>query len=164
MTPQPEYEESSARQKLGGISRRGLLAGAGAGIAATALGWVPGARIPAANAASTLTSPPNFPSGISLYQQTYTNWAQQISIADVWTCTPSSPADVVTLANWAYQNGYKLRALGCGHNWSPLVLFPGESASNVVLVNTTDNLTSVSISTSTSPVTVTPSAANALKR
>ena len=40
------------------------------------------------------------------------NWAQQIGIADVWTCAPSSPADVVTLANWAYQNGYRLRALG----------------------------------------------------
>ncbi len=154
MTSQPAHDEERPR----GLSRRGLLAGAGAGIAAASLGWVPGARIPAASAASTAASPPNFPAGISLYQQTYTNWAQQISIADVWTCTPSSPADVVTLANWAYQNGYKLRALGCGHNWSPLVLFPGENASNVVLVNTTDNLTSVSINTSTSPVTVTAQA------
>jgi hypothetical protein len=154
MTSQPAHREEPSR----GLSRRGLLAGAGAGIAAATLGWVPGARIPAASAASTLTSPPNFPSGISLYQQTYTNWAQQISVANVWTCTPSSPADVVTLANWAYQNGYRLRALGCGHNWSPLVLFPGQSASNVVLVNTTDNLTSVSVNTSTSPVTVTAQA------
>ena len=93
--------------------------------------------------------PPTSRPASRLYQQSYVNWAQQISIADVWTCTPSSAADVVTLANWAYQNGYSLRALGCGHNWSPLVLFPGENASNIVLVNTTDNLTSVSIDTST---------------
>jgi cholesterol oxidase-like protein/FAD binding domain-containing protein len=139
------------------ISRRGLLAGAGAGVAAAALGWMPGVRIPAGNA-STLASPPNFPAGISLYQQTFTNWAQQISVANVWTCTPASDADVVTLANWAYQNGYNLRALGEGHNWSPLVLFPGENASNVVLVNTTDNLTAVSINRSSSPVTVTAQA------
>jgi len=147
--------DSAARPRH--ISRRGLLAGAGAGVAAATLGWLPGARIPAGNA-STLATPPNFPSSISLYQQTYTNWSQQISVADVWTCTPSSPADVVTLANWAYQNGYSLRALGCGHNWSPLVLFPGENASNIVLVNTTDNLTSVSVDTSTTPVTVTAQA------
>src|ERR1700722_16560220 len=84
--------DSAARPRH--ISRRGLLAGAGAGVAAATLGWFPGARIPAGNA-STLATPPNFPSSISLYQQTYTNWSQQISVADVWTCTPASDADVV---------------------------------------------------------------------
>jgi hypothetical protein len=55
------------------LSRRALLAGAGAGAAVAALGWVPGIRIPAGQA-STIPTPPNFPSGISLYQQTYQNW------------------------------------------------------------------------------------------
>ena len=146
----PRTDDGGSRH----ISRRGLLAAAGA---TAAFGWIAAGRIPASSA-STIATPPNFPSGIPLYQQTFTNWAQQISIANVWTCTPSSSADVVTLANWAYQNGYNLRALGCGHNWSPLVLFPGENASNVVLVNTTDNLTSVSINKSTTPVTVTAQA------
>jgi Cholesterol oxidase, substrate-binding/FAD binding domain len=137
------------------ISRRGLLAGAGLGVAATALGWVPGIRIPAASADSTIETPPNFPSGISLYQQTFTNWSEAISISDVWTCSPSSDAEVVTLANWAYQNDYQLRAVGQGHNWSPLVLQEGESVATVVLVNATDSLTAVSIDTSGTPVTVT---------
>jgi FAD/FMN-containing dehydrogenase len=150
MTSEPAHEDRHR-----GISRRGLLAGAGAGIAAATLGWVPGARIPAASAASTLASPPNFPSGISLYQQSFVNWAQQINIPDVWYCSPQSDADVVTVANWAYQNGYRLRAVGMGHNWSPLVLQPGESASNIVLVNLNDALTAVSINSSGSPVTVT---------
>jgi hypothetical protein len=139
------------------VSRRGLLAGAGAGVAAAALGWMPGVRIPAGNA-STIAQPANFPSGISLYQQTFVNWAQQIDIPDVWTCSPETDADVVTLANWAYQNGYRLRALGYSHNWSPLVLAPAESVSNIVLVNTTDYLTNVSIDSSASPVTVTAQA------
>ena len=110
-------------------------------------------RIPAATA-QTLT-PVNFPSGIDLYQQSFVNWAQQIDIPNVWYCAPSSPTEVVTLANWAYQNGYRLRAVGQGHNWSPLVLAPGESASKIVLVNLQDSLTSISIDTSGSPVTVT---------
>jgi hypothetical protein len=138
------------------LSRRGLLAGAGAGAAAV-FGLVAGGRIPASKA-STIPAPANFPSGISLYQQTFVNWAQQIIIPQVWTCSPQSGADVVTLANWAYRNGYNLRALGDGHNWSPLLLFPGQSVSNVVLVNTTEYLTAVSIDTSGTPVTVTAQA------
>ncbi len=149
MASQPAHEG-----KPRNISRRGLLAGAGAvGIAAATLGWIPGERIPAAKAA--ISSPTNFPSGIDLYQQSFVNWAQQIDIPDVWYCAPSSAAEVVTVANWAYQNGYQLRAVGEGHNWSPLVMAPGESASNIVLVNLADSLTSISIDTSSSPVTVT---------
>ncbi|HXL19766.1 MAG TPA: cholesterol oxidase substrate-binding domain-containing protein [Streptosporangiaceae bacterium] len=149
--------EASRHSRSPRISRRGLLAGAGAGAAAAALGWLPGTRI-AAGSAAAIPAPPNFPPGISLYQQTFVNWAQQIDIPGVWTCSPRSDADVVTLANWADQNGYKLRPLGMGHNWSPLVLYPGENASNVVLVNTTDYLTAVSINSSGAPVTVTAQA------
>lgn len=149
--------EASRQSRSPRISRRGLLAGAGAGAAAAALDWVPGARI-AASSAATIPTPPNFPPSISLYQQTFVNWAQQIDIPSVWTCSPRSDTDIVTLANWAYQNSYTLRALGMGHNWSPLVLYPGENASNVVLVNTTDYLTAVSIDSSGTPVTVTAQA------
>jgi hypothetical protein len=149
--------EGSCQSRSPRISRRGLLAGAGAGTAVAAFGWLPGARIPASSAAA-IPAPPNFPPGISLYQQTFVNWAQQIDIPGVWTCSPRSDADIVTLANWAYQNSYKLRPLGMGHNWSPLVLYPGENASNVVLVNTTDYLTAVSVDSSGTPVTVTAQA------
>lgn len=136
------------------LSRRGLLAAAGTGVAAAALGWVPGIRIPAGHA-STIPTPPNFPAGISLYQQTYQNWSQQATIDNVWTCSPQTDADVVTLANWAYQNGYTLRASGFSHNWSPLVLPNGANVDNVVLVSTTEYLTGISVAAGTSPVTVT---------
>jgi hypothetical protein len=151
MTSQPAQEGNSRN-----ISRRGLLAGAGVVGAAAALGWIPGERIPAAKAST--STPANFPSSVELYQQSFVNWAQQIDIPDVWYCAPSSAAQVVTVANWAYQNGYQLRAVGEGHNWSPLVMAPSESASNIVLVNLADSLTAISIDTSGSPVTVTAGA------
>ena len=40
MTPQPDRDDKSL-----GISRRALLAGAGLGVAAASLGWIPGERI-----------------------------------------------------------------------------------------------------------------------
>ena len=33
---------------------------------------------------------------------------------------------MVTLANWAYANGYRLRAKGMSHGWSPIVLPTGQ--------------------------------------
>ena len=45
MTPQPDRDAKPV-----GISRRALLAGAGLGVAAASLGWIPGERIPAAKA------------------------------------------------------------------------------------------------------------------
>ena len=154
MTPRPQPPAPDDRPA--GISRRALLAGAGLGVAAASLGWIPGVRIPAARAQT--ATPPSFPSGIDLYQQSFVNWAQQIDIPDVWYCAPASAADVVTIANWAHQNGYRLRAVGQGHNWSPLVLAPGESAANIVLVNLQDSLTTITVNPGGSPATVTAGA------
>jgi FAD/FMN-containing dehydrogenase len=124
-------------------SRRALLAGAAA---AGALAWVPAFRVIQASAQATSPAPPNFPSGISLYQQAYSNWAGMISIDNLWTCAPASPSDVVTLANWANANGYRLRAKGMSHNWSPILLPAGSTGAGYVLVDTTQQLTSSSIS------------------
>jgi FAD/FMN-containing dehydrogenase len=135
-------------------SRRAFLAGAGA---AAAGAWIPVFRVSPAEAAATAQPPPNFPSSISVYQQAYQNWSGMIVIDSVWTCAPASAADVVTLANWAYANGYRLRARGMCHNWSPLVLPAGSTGAGYVLVDTTQSLTSVSI-TAGSPATVTAQA------
>jgi FAD/FMN-containing dehydrogenase len=135
-------------------SRRTFLAGAAA---AGALAWVPVFRVTPAMAAATATPPPNFPASISVYQQAYQNWAGMIVIDDVWTCAPASAADVVTLANWAHANSYRLRASGMSHGWSPLVLPEGNSGAGYVLVSTTESLTSVSV-TAGSPATVTAQA------
>ena len=135
-------------------SRRAFLAGTAA---AGALAWIPVFRVTPAMAAATATPPPNFPASISVYQQAYQNWAGMIVIDDVWTCAPASAADVVTLANWANANSYRLRASGMSHGWSPLVLPEGNSGAGYVLVSTTESLTSVSV-TAGSPATVTAQA------
>ena len=135
-------------------SRRAFLAGTAA---AGALAWIPVFRVTPAMAAATATPPPNFPASISVYQQAYQNWAGMIVIDDVWTCAPASAADVVTLANWAHANSYRLRASGMSHGWSPLVLPEGNSGAGYVLVSTTESLTSVSV-TAGSPATVTAQA------
>lgn len=133
-----------------GLSRRRLLQGAAAvGVAA----WIPFEQIPAAQSA--LPTPPAFPSGISLFQQTYQNWSGGIAVDGVWTCTPNNPADVVRLANWARTNGWRLRAKGSSHNWSPLSLaVDGSDAAKVVLVDTKTKLNAVSVDTATSRVRV----------
>jgi len=129
----------------------GAAAGAAAGTAAMSLtGWLPAFRVPAAGAAT----PPNFPSMISLYQQAYKNWAGDIAVDAAWTCAPKTPADVVAVVNWAKANLYKVRPRGMMHNWSPLTFTPGSSDANIMLVDTTQYLTSVSIA-SGSPATVT---------
>ena len=102
----------------------------------------------------TATPPPNFPASIAVYQQAYQNWAGMIVIDDVWTCAPASAADVVTLANWAHSNGYRLRPKGMSHNWSPILLPAGNIGAGYVLVDTTQHLTSVSIAAG-APATVT---------
>jgi FAD/FMN-containing dehydrogenase len=135
-------------------SRRAFLAGAAM---AGAFAWVPAFRIAPASAREATAPPPNFPSGIPIYQQAYRNWSGMVVIDEVWTAVPASPQDVVTLANWAWANGYRLRAKGKGHGWSPLVLPAGSTGAGYVLVDTTQQLTSVSVA-SGSPATVTAQA------
>jgi len=146
---EPRHDPSNRRP-----SRRAFLGGAAA---VGALSWVPVFRATPASAQATTAPPPNFPSSISVYQQAYENWAQMIVIEDVWTCAPASASDVVTLANWAYANGYRLRAKGMSHGWSPILLPAGNTGAGYVLVDTTQYLTSVSVTAGT-PDTVTAQA------
>jgi FAD/FMN-containing dehydrogenase len=146
---EPRHDRSDRRP-----SRRAFLGGAAA---AGALAWVPVFRAGPASAQATTAPPPNFPSSIAVYQQAYENWAQMIVIEDVWTCAPASASDVVTLANWANANGYRLRAKGMSHGWSPIVLPAGNTGAGYVLVDTTQSLTSVSVAAGT-PATVTAQA------
>ena len=138
-----------------GFSRRQFLA-ASAGVAALSVfEWTPIFQVPAASAQSTLTPPPNFPSSIPLYQQAFQNWSGEIALENAWTCAPTSAADVVTLANWAFPVGYEVRARGMMHNWSPLVIPVDSSGADLVLADTTQFLTAVTIDSSGSPSTVT---------
>ena len=93
-------------------SRRSFLhASAALGVAAA---WLPIFRIlPGESTAHASTGgcpePPNFPAGIAVFKQAYRNWSGEISIDAIWTATATTPQDVVTLANWAHANGWRLR-------------------------------------------------------
>ncbi|MGW9047005.1 hypothetical protein ACWGQL_31310 [Streptomyces lydicus] len=52
---------------------------------------------------------------------------------------------MVTLANWAHEQGYRLRARGKGHTWSPLVVPAGADTSRTIIVDTTFHRTAVSV-------------------
>jgi len=156
---EPRHDRSSSNSGSSGSSssrpsRRAFL---GAAAAAGALAWVPVFRATAANAQATSSPPTNFPSSIPVYQQAYQNWAGMIVIDDVWTCAPTSATEVVTLANWAYANGYRLRAKGMSHGWSPIVLPAGSTGAGYVLLDTTQDLTAATIIAAT-PATVTAQA------
>jgi FAD/FMN-containing dehydrogenase len=128
-------------------SRRRFLAQSGA-IAANAV-WLPAFKLRPGSARTTCPAPPNFPSSIELYQQAYENWANEIRVEDMWTCAPRTPADVVTIANWAYANGYRMRPRGYMHNWSPLTVTPGTTCqTKVVLVDMRQHLTAMQINPS----------------
>jgi FAD/FMN-containing dehydrogenase len=148
------------------LSRRGFL-GAAAMLGAAA--WTPAFQLPAgaaarATAAAALPVPPGFPASIPLYQQAYENWSREIHIEDVWTCAPGTPADVVTLANWAREHGYRLRAKGMSHNWSPILVPAGADVSRIVLVDTTRHLTATTIEPGGAPATVTVQAGASMDR
>lgn len=114
-------------------TRRAFLGAAGA-VALTATG------LTQANAA-----PADFPRGIPLARRSYRNWSEQITVEDVWTATPADPGDVATLVNWAHAAGYRVRARGKAHNWSPIVLPPGTAPARYLLVDTTAHLTDITI-------------------
>ncbi|WP_394846449.1 FAD-binding protein [Pendulispora brunnea] len=144
-------------------SRRRFLS-ATAGITAGTLGWASLFRIPAASAQSTLAVPPGFPRSIPLYQRAFENWSGQIFVERVWTCAPADATDVVTIVNWAHQNGYRLRAKGMGHNWSPLLLPNHADVAKTVLVDTTVHLTEVRVNTAGAVKTVTAGAGTTMDR
>ncbi|CDG83052.1 cholesterol oxidase substrate-binding domain-containing protein [Janthinobacterium agaricidamnosum] len=125
-----------------------------AGAAGAFIAWMPLARISSAQAAS-CSVPGNFPVEISLYKQTFHNWAGDIKVDDVWTCAPRNADEVLKVVNWAKDNGYKVRPRGMMHNWSPLTVAAGDVCPAVVLLDTTSHLTAVSIDQSATPATVT---------
>jgi FAD/FMN-containing dehydrogenase len=124
------------------LPRRLFLASSAAALTA---GWMPWTRLSAA-ADPGCPAPPQFPASIELFRQAYRNWVGEIRVADVWTCLPREPADVVLLANWARATGYQLRAQGHAHSWAPLTLTTGDGcALRTVLVDTTHHLTGMQL-------------------
>lgn len=124
-----------------------LRTAATAASAAAAASLLPGCLPP------TIPPPPSFPANIDLYQQQFANWAREVIIPDVWFCSPTSGADAVTLANWARANNYRLRPFGSGHGFSPALMPRRDKGEDVVLVNTHDHLTTISVNAADRTVT-----------
>ena len=122
--------------------------------------WLPAFRVTPADAmpmaSGACPPPPNFPAGIDVFLQGFRNWSGEISIDQLWTATATSPQDVVTLANWAHANGWRLRPRGMGHNWSPISVDPGDNCTSpTLMLDTTAHLTAVSVDSTMTPPTVT---------
>lgn len=98
-----------------------------------------------------IEKPINFPPTIPIKTGNYRNWANALTVPNLWIAIPSNENDVVTLANWASQNKFKLRASGYMHNWSPLTVTKANSKQNVVLVKTTVHLKNIHPPTLISP-------------
>ena len=156
-TQEDGTQASPDTQSLG---RRQFVKGAAGAATLGALAqWTPAFKIGPADAQASCATPPSFPAGIELYQQAFQNWSEAISVDSVWTAVPQTPNDVVTICNWAVQHGYLVRPRGSMHGWSPLTLAQQAACpGNILLVDTTQYLTAVSISTATSPATVTAQA------
>ncbi|MEO3747847.1 cholesterol oxidase substrate-binding domain-containing protein [Plantactinospora sp. B5E13] len=120
------------------LTRRGFLEAS----AATAIG--------ALRLSTESASPPGFPADIPVHREVYRNWAGEIQVTGAWTCVPRSPADLVTVANWAYRNGWTVRARGYRHTWSPLTVPNGDpDIDRTLLVDTTRHLTAMTVLSTT---------------
>ncbi|MCG8315546.1 MAG: FAD-binding protein [Pseudomonadales bacterium] len=135
--------ENNSKDQSISLSRRRFMTAA---VATTATATVlPGCKFVAGSGSNTIPEPPNFPAGIELYQQEFINWARETKIAGVWFTAPQTAEDVVTLANWAKDNDYKLRPFGTGHGFAPTLLPRGDDGENVVLINTQEYLNGISV-------------------
>ncbi|MFF4360153.1 cholesterol oxidase substrate-binding domain-containing protein [Streptomyces sp. NPDC001604] len=124
------------------MSRRGFLAGAAALAAAPVL--------IAADPAVAAQELPDFPADVALYRSAYRNWVGEITADGLWACAPAAADQVVAVVNWAWRHGWRVRARGSAHGWSPLTITEG-TASNapVLLVDTAPHLAGLSLHSAT---------------
>ncbi|NUO45957.1 MAG: FAD-binding oxidoreductase, partial [Streptomyces sp.] len=89
---------------------------------------------------------PGFPDDVALYRSAYRNWVGEITAVGLWACAPTDGEQAVAAVNWAWRNGWRVRARGFSHGWSPLTITEGTSSdAPVLLVDTTAHLTDTSL-------------------
>ncbi len=118
------------------MERRTFMAASGA---AAIGGWT--RMAPAIPGFEGIAAPEGFPAGVPIGRERFQNWSRGIVVDDLWTCRPTSVAQLVRIVNWAAQAGWRIRARGYAHNWSPLVVAPDDPSRKVVLVDMTAGFT-----------------------
>ncbi|MDC0769814.1 cholesterol oxidase substrate-binding domain-containing protein [Streptomyces sp. HD] len=94
---------------------------------------------------------PDFPTEVALYRSAYRNWVGEITADGLWACAPADPDQVVAAVNWAWRHGWRVRARGASHGWSPLTITRGTpSDAPVLLVDTASHLTGLSLESANS--------------
>jgi len=120
------------------LSRRGFLVGA------AALAAVP--VLIAADPAVAAQELPDFPADVALYRSAYRNWVGEITADGLWACAPAAADQVAEVVNWAWRHGWRVRARGSAHGWSPLTITEGTASdAPVLLVDTAPHLTGLSL-------------------
>ncbi|KAF4407502.1 cholesterol oxidase substrate-binding domain-containing protein [Streptomyces lycii] len=147
-SPSPDASSSSSGPPAapGRPTRRGVLrAAAVAGALGGPLGTVISGAAPASAApAPAAAAPPELPAQLTAHRAPYINWAGEITHEGLWVCAPRSGQDLADLANWAHANGWRLRARGKSHTWSPLTVTPATGPdARVLLLDTTEHLTAM---------------------
>ncbi|WP_308299040.1 cholesterol oxidase substrate-binding domain-containing protein [Streptomyces sp. GESEQ-35] len=94
---------------------------------------------------------PGFPADIAPYRSAYRNWVGEITADGLWACAPSGPEQVAAVVNWAWRHGWRVRARGSSHGWSPLTVTEDTpSDARVLLVDTAPHLTGLALDSPTS--------------
>ena len=116
--------------------------------ALTAVGAV-SAWVPTQKAEAWFFSEPqrlnNFPTDISIFKQKYENWSGESKFENAWTASPKNQDQLLRAINWSLQNGYKVRAKGMSHNWSPLLLDDQDKITKILLIDMPTHINKVSI-------------------
>ncbi|MER6221623.1 cholesterol oxidase substrate-binding domain-containing protein [Streptomyces sp900105755] len=121
-----------------GWSRRGFLR------SAAALAAVP--VLLAADPAVAAAELPGFPAEVAPYRSAYRNWVGEITADGLWACAPADAGQVLAVVDWAWRNGWRVRARGSSHGWSPLTVTEGTGAGDrVLLMDTASRLTGLSL-------------------
>ncbi|OIJ93960.1 cholesterol oxidase substrate-binding domain-containing protein [Streptomyces monashensis] len=123
------------------VSRRGLLRGA-----AVAAAWAAVPVLLAADPAAAAAELPGFPAEVRLYRSAYRNWVGEITADGLWACAPAGPEQVLAVVDWAWRRGWRVRARGRSHGWSPLTITEGTTAgTRTLLVDTASQLTGLAL-------------------
>jgi len=93
---------------------------------------------------------PDFPADVALYRSAYRNWVGEITADGLWACAPAAADQVAEVVNWAWRHGWRVRARGSAHGWSPLTITEGTASdAPVLLVDTAPHLTGLSLDSAT---------------